>query len=327
MGFLTNLKWRAIQLLFKIAVPIIRFRWFSPTTQPDLCWRPSKRYLYPGRVFMPRDVPKGQKDLPLLIDVHGGGFVANIPAIDDPVCRYLADHGRCVVVSIDYRKAPQNPFPSGYEDVVEQISVLIASAYLDIDRKKVMLIGSSAGGNLVLAAAQDERLRGRILGVMALYPVTDCSIGIRDKMASRPDTSVPDLLETSYDEIQEAYLSSDAGARNALAKDVRASPGAFAKREDLPEHVYLIGAEHDLLSHEAEVMAERLAEGVEKVTQGNGWRAGGIRWENVKGETHGFDVFGRKGETREQKVRRMAARDGVYGRMATWISEIAVKHF
>ena len=274
-------------------------------------------------MFLPKDVPKNQKGLPLLVDVHGGGFVANIPAIDDPVCRYLADHGRCVVVSIDYRKAPQDTFPAGYEDVVEQVQTLIASRYLDIDPEKVMLFGSSAGGNLVLATAQDASLKGKVLGVMALYPVTDCGLSMREKMATRPDAGVPDLLESSYDGIQEAYLGESEAARKTLANDVRASPGAFEKREDLPKNVYLLGAEHDLLCHEAEVMAERLADGVERVLGKDGWRAESVRWENVKGQTHGFDVFGRQGETKEQKVQRSAAKDETYERMAGWVRDIA----
>ena len=311
-----------IQLLFRTGVPIVRSRWLSPTTQPDRTWQPEQRYLYPAHVFLPKNIIENQPSLPLLIDVHGGAFITNIPTIDDPVCRYLADHGHCLVISIDYRKAPQNPFPAGYDDVVEQIVALLSGSDFLFDREKVFLFGSSAGGNLVLGAAQDSRLRGKIAGVMALYPVTDSSIPFAKKMAARPDATVPDLLETSYDGVLEVYLG-DGGSEHPMTKDVRASPGLFERREDLPKYVYLIGAEHDLLCKEAEVMAERLVEGEEKVPEGSGWKAGDVRWEQINGQTHGFDVFGRQGETKQQKVDRLKAKENVYESMAKWMREVA----
>lgn len=108
-------------------------------------------------------------------------------------------------------------------------------------------------------------------------------------MAARPDPDVPDILETSYDDVLSMYVGKD--SKTSL-EDHRLSPGRFEARKDLPEHVYLIGAEHDLLCAEAEDMADRLANGVTKQSTAFGWQAGGVRWDLVKGQTHGFDQFG-----------------------------------
>ena len=315
------LKWRLIQLLFRLVMPIVRSRWLSPSTQPDSKRRPSQRYLHYSRVFLPKS-PSPSVPPPLVVDVHGGAFVVNTPIVDDPVSRYLADHGQCMVISIDYRKAPQNPFPAGYKDVVEQIAVLLADTTLQFDRSKVILFGSSAGGNLVLAAAQDERLRGRIAGVIGLYPVTDSTVQFQAKMDARPDASIPDLLSSSYEVVQKMYF---VPLDKAKTSDVRASPGLFERRTDLPDRIYLIGAEHDLLCKEAKDMAERLAGEAERIPEESGWQAAGIKWELARGQSHGYDIFGPSGESKESKRARSAAKDALYESMAKWIRDTAAK--
>lgn len=321
VSFLCKLKWRLIQLVFKVVMPIVRSRLLSPGTQPDRLRQPKQPYLCASRVFIPKSLPKGP--LPLLIDVHGGAFVVNTPIVDDTVCRYLADHAPCVVVSIDYRKAPDSAFPLGYQDIVAQMGELLqaAPASLGTDGRRAFLFGSSAGGNLVLAAAQDPLIRGRVAGVIGLYAVTDATVACEAKLASRPDATVPDLLETTYDEVLELYLG-PSPVKEANAQDVRASPSLYKHRTDLPEHVYLIGAEHDLLCKEALDMAERLAGSAEKVQGGDDeWQAGTVKWRLARGQGHGYDIFGPSGETKDKKTVRLAAREDLYASMASWIRQ------
>ncbi len=147
--------------------------WLAPATQPDrIRTYPCRPNLHACRIFLPR----GRTGiLPLVIRAHGGGFIVNNPAADDIIARHLSDKAQCVVVSIDYGKAPQNQFPSAYEDVIAQSLAAIHDPDLPLDheRPRVVLCGSSAGGNLVLAAAQDSRLRPVVMGVAGIYPPVD----------------------------------------------------------------------------------------------------------------------------------------------------------
>ncbi|KAF2825427.1 hypothetical protein CC86DRAFT_371101 [Ophiobolus disseminans] len=129
---------------------------------------PSRPNLDGCRIFIPKDTQE-KTALPLVIRVHGGGFVVNSPAGADALVRRLAGHANCIVVNIDYSKAPQNPFPIGHEDVISQTLAVIDDAKLPIDKSKAVLSGGSSGGNLVLGAAQASQLRPKILGVVANY--------------------------------------------------------------------------------------------------------------------------------------------------------------
>lgn len=292
---------------------------FSPATQPD-AWKIISRrtYLYPSRVFRPR----GGKDArlaPLVVMVHGGGFVMNNPSVDDPLARFLADTCHCVVVSIDYRKAPRHAFPAAYEDVVESIVALLGDGGddddLPIDRDKVILCGSSAGGNLVLATAQDARLRGKLLGIVALYPVVSFVPTAEEQMARRPDPGVPDFLGDKWDDVKDIY----AGTTDvATLQDPRLSPMHFKKRADLPPHIFMVGCEHDLLCHDAKVMADKLIDAPEQAAEGR--QGGDVRWTLVKGQTHGFDHFAKRlGDEEKTRVRE---RDLMYQSIAQWLRDV-----
>lgn len=295
--FATITGYITLQKVFNVVLYFQRSRYLAPATQPDTVKIHSgKPHLFASRIFQPHKLDTG-RTCPLLILVHGGGFVVNNPSRDDPMARFLAYACECLVVCIDYSKAPQHIFPEAYEDVVNISLSVVDDAELPIDKTKVFLCGISAGGNLILAAAQDARLRTKILGVIGLYPVCDAVMTGKEKLATRPDPSVPDILESSYDTILEMYV----GDKKPL-EDVRLSPGRFAKREDLPPNVYLIGVEHDLLCAEARSMAEKLALGMPKRETTHGWQAEGVRWDLVKGQTHGFDQFGVRGQDEKKRL-------------------------
>lgn len=233
----------------------------------------------------------------------------NNPSLDDPLTRHLADASRSVVVSIDYRKAPQNKFPGAYEDVVEQILAVVDDSTLPLDRKNIVLYGRSAGGNLVLAAAQNPQIRDRLTGIIAVYPICDLVPSFGEKMASRSDPSVPDFLGSTCPGISDLYLGQNA---NVELTDVRLSPTHFKSRSHLPQNALMVACEHDLLRQEAEGMAERLAtlEGSSKVAAKNGWRAGCIEWYLVEGQPHAFEIFPAK--TPEKEAARKAAETALY---------------
>jgi len=288
--------------------------WLSPTTQPDRIKNyPCRPNLYACRIFTPKD-PQGKKTLPLVIRAHGGGFIVNYPAADDVLARRLADQANCIVVSIDYSKAPQNKFPAAYEDVIAQSLAVIDDPELPTDKSKVVLCGSSAGGNLLLGAAQDSRLRPKILGVVSIYPVVEFEPNSDAKMATRPDPSVPDFIGKSWDNIQKLYLDE---AQKPSMGDVRVSPTFFATRESLPAEVLLIGAEHDMFCRELEVMADKLAGDKAKVSSKEGWRAPGVQYYKVYGQPHAFEGFPVK-DTGAEKA-RVAATDAMLNRISEWL--------
>jgi acetyl esterase/lipase len=264
-------------------------------------------------------MPKTAKDkdtLPLVIRAHGGGFIVNYPAVDDILARRLADQANCIVVSLDYSKAPQNKFPAAYEDVIAQSLAIIDDPELPIDKSKVALCGSSAGGNLLLGATQDSRLRSKIVGVVSIYPVVDIEPDSETKMATRPDPSVPDFIGKSWDKIQTLYLDQ---AQKPSMQDVRLSPMFFATRESLPSEILLIGAEHDMFCHEIEAMADKLAGDETKISSKEGWRAKGVQFYKVYGQPHAFEGFPVKAPEAEKA--RVLAIDAMVNKISEWLRE------
>lgn len=315
------LKARVGQLLQRFILFIVRSRWLSPQTQPNFLLAASRRSLYQTRVFRPKNVA-ADKVLPLVIDLHGGGFIMGQPRANDPQSRYIADHAQVIVASVDYRKAPSHPFPAAYEDTVDQISLLLRSSEIKYDGSKVFVLGTSAGGNLALGALQDPRIRREIAGVILFYPLVDVTASKEAKMATRPDSTVPDFLEADFDVIREVYLGAEA---DILVHDVRVSPTFFKDRKHIPEHVYVLGAEHDMLCAEAKLLAEKLAGDEKQVGDENGWQAGTVKWEHIMDQRHAFTVFGRPGETPKQKTERLQAIDTLYKNLSAWIKETAAQ--
>ena len=317
---LEHLKWAGIRTIVNTSLYIRRSAWLSPATQPDrIKSYPTRSNLFACRIFTPRERQNDQQKLPLVIRAHGGGMVVNNPSMDDPIARHLADNAHCIVVSIDYSKAPQNKFPIAYEDVIEQSLAVINDPELPLDRSRVVLCGSSGGGNLLLGAAQDARLRSKIMGVAVIYPPVDLTTDGPAKMATRPDPSIPDFIGDSYAGIGQLYL--DPAQYETLA-DTRLSPTFFASRESLPPQILLIGAEHDMFCQEAEAMADKLVvvSGGSKNSDEAGWRAPGVQWYKVQNQPHAFDAFPVK--IPEKEKARVAAIDGMYAIISQWLTDI-----
>lgn len=124
----------------------------------------------PARVYRPHaDGP-----LPTVLFLHGGGFVIGDLDTHDLACRTIAEHSRAVVVSLDYRLAPEHPFPAAVEDTVAAADWMVEhTAELGGDHR-TGVAGDSAGGNLAAVTAQHLRDRGHELTAQLLiYPVTE----------------------------------------------------------------------------------------------------------------------------------------------------------
>jgi acetyl esterase/lipase len=271
-----------------------------------------------NRIFRPENCE--DEKLPLYLDVHGGGWAVADPQTDDEFCSYLAQNFNIVVVSINYHKSPTYKFPHAVEDVAAIAHAVINDRSLRIDRSKAALGGFSAGGNLAFAAAQTSYLRGRLSGLVGLYPALDLSEPLEEKLSHRPRGAPSDILKSSANFLGWAYVPADTNLRDPLL-----SP-RWADYKDLPSHVYLLGAEYDLLCHEAGQMAQSLALNSapdrERIRYpemlGDGWQQGGIRWECARGKQHAFTHVEKHGRKEAERVRFCQE---LYSRIGSWLKE------
>ncbi|KAE8444072.1 hypothetical protein EG329_000940 [Mollisiaceae sp. DMI_Dod_QoI] len=249
-----------------------------------------------NRIFIPKSYKPDDAPLPLYLDIHGGGFALACPFVDDKFCSYFSDENKILVISLDYPKAPSNPYPAGVRAVADLVKAILKDDSLPFDRKKVAIGGFSAGANLSLAATQDDSLQGKVGGVVGFYPPTNWLTTVDWKLSTRPKDALPDPLLNDVPTFDWGYFNADQDLRDPQASV------AFAPREKLPPKICLIGCELDMLCRDSEIMAERLA------SEGSGQRSGtsevweqnGVRWEKILGEEHGFDLIPAQGE---EKVR------------------------
>ncbi|MEX2105390.1 MAG: alpha/beta hydrolase [Solirubrobacterales bacterium] len=129
----------------------------------------------PARLYVPRGLAPGAA-APLLIYYHGGGWVICDLDTHDGVCRFLAAEAGTAVLSIDYRLAPEHPFPAAVEDSWAGFAWAAANASeLGVDPARIAVAGDSAGGNLATVVSMLAREDGGAMPAMQLliYPVTD----------------------------------------------------------------------------------------------------------------------------------------------------------
>ncbi len=120
--------------------------------------------------------PKGDGPFPVILYIHGGGWVIADLDTYDATPRALANAVNAVVVSTHYRQAPEHKFPAAHEDVFGVYQWLVAnSGKLNIDSKKIAVVGESAGGTMAAAVSMMAKEKGILLPVhqVLVYPVAD----------------------------------------------------------------------------------------------------------------------------------------------------------
>lgn len=118
--------------------------------------------------------PKGNAPMPALVYFHGGGWVLGDLDAADSICFSLSSLAECVVVSVDYRLAPEHKFPAALEDAYTTLKWVVANAIeLHIDPARVGVAGDSAGGNIAAAVALLARDKGepKLAYQLLIYPV------------------------------------------------------------------------------------------------------------------------------------------------------------
>lgn len=186
--------------------------------------------------------------LPLTVFFHGGGFVACSIDTHDDVCRWIAARASTLVVSVDYRLAPEHKFPAAVDDAVAAVRWLHAYAdELGADASRIAVAGDSAGGNLAAVVAQ--QLRGLICHQLLIYPVTD----LAGDTASRHEFANGALLTRDM----MGWFAAQYLPHKGMGLDPLASPLRQADLGSVPAAT-VITAECDPLRDEGEAYASAL---------------------------------------------------------------------
>jgi acetyl esterase len=210
----------------------------------------------PGRLYVPSDHDEGISAAaggPLLLFFHGGGWVYGDLDSHDAACRFLAERSGVRVLAVDYRLAPEHPFPAAYEDALEAFRWVVKNAEsIGADPARLAVGGDSAGGCLAATTAIAAAEEGLPLAFQLLvYPGTDMRGGSESRALFGEGFY---LTQRFMDLAKERYTPDP-----ALHTDPRVSP-LYA---DLPAGLapaYVATAGFDPLRDEGEAYARRLAD-------------------------------------------------------------------
>ena len=236
---------------------------------------PAPHGTIPARVYTPKTLRTKEGLAPCLVFFHGGGWVIGNLETHDVVCRKLAHEGELIVISVDYRLAPEHKFPAAVDDAVTATNWIAANASkLGIDAARLMVGGDSAGGNLAAVVSLHARDHGgaKLAGQVLVYPATEFA---RTHASHRePETSIL-LTHSVIGWFANHYMG------DADRSDWRASPARAKTLRGLPP-AYVLTAGADPLRDEGDEYAARLKEaGVP------------VAYKHFPGQFHGFFTMGK----------------------------------
>jgi acetyl esterase len=236
---------------------LLMARGFAPFGDPpramaalrDLTVADGPRGHIPVRLYRPRSA---RSRGPAVIYFHGGGGTIGSVDVYDAACRLIADDTGMVVISVDYRLAPEHPFPAGFEDALAAYRwVRDQAAALDVDPERLAVAGDSMGGNFAAVLCQYVRDHDQPMPALQvlLYPGLDCTLSSPSQQTfARGYFLTAAMIRWFIDH----YL-----ADQDHRWDVRASPLFAARVSGLPPAV-IITAGHDPLRDDGRLYAERL---------------------------------------------------------------------
>ena len=204
-----------------------------------------------ARLYLPP--VQGDEPRPTLVYLHGGGWVVASVAILDPFCRLLCEAAGVNIVSVEYRLAPEHPYPAGLEDTLTAFRWVAArAAEWGGDSSRLALGGDSAGANLAAVAANRLCVQGEaqaLRALMLLYPITD-----------HPDAGRASYVENATGYGLDAALMrwfTQQYASNVAPTDPNVWPLHLSNVPALPATL-VATAEYDVLRDEGIAYAEKL---------------------------------------------------------------------
>ena len=199
--------------------------------------------------------PEGKGPFPAIVYFHGSGFVVCNIDFGDPANRELANRSGCVIIAVNYQKAPEHKFPTGFDDCYATARWVIDNASeLNIDPGKVGVGGDSAGGNLAAACclrARDEN-GPKFAFQMLIYPATDLGV---EYPSQRENAEGYGLTSKEVASFRTQYLNRPEDIANPYVSPMRA-----ADHSGLPPAI-VATAELDPIRDDGEAYADRLKGG------------------------------------------------------------------
>jgi acetyl esterase len=226
--------------------------------------------------------------LPALVFFHGGGWTIGDLDTHDVLCRQLAAGARCAVFSVDYRLAPENPFPAAVDDAIAATKYILSNpGPLKIDASRIAVGGDSAGGNLAAVVALELR-KHKLAYQLLIYPATDqrCEFDSHERNGEGYLLTKDAIRFFRAGYLPDAKDWTDWRASPLLAHDHRGVAPA-----------YVLTAGFDPLIDEGRAYADKLA-------------ASGVRVEysEYPDMIHGFILFGGVADTANAAVAECCAR-------------------
>lgn len=198
--------------------------------------------------------PVGTGPFPIIIYYHGGGWVFGNPDYADGGCRYLTVSSKSVVVSVDYRLAPEYPFPTPIQDSYDALLWVAENAKsLHVDLSKLYVAGDSAGGNIAAVISQwaADKNGPEIAGQALIYPVTNINFHTSsyEKFGLGYGLDQKGMVWFINQYIKDSKLKYNPSVSPLIAKDLSKIPRTI-----------LIAAEFDVLLDEGIAYVTRLRE-------------------------------------------------------------------
>ncbi len=265
------------------------------STAPEAVGRVANRNI-PGPAGNPIPIriytPEGEGPFPVVLYIHGGGWVIADLDTYDASPRALANAAEAIVVSTHYRQGPEHRFPAAHDDTFAAYQwVLDNGESLKGKVDRVAVVGESAGGNMALAVAQQAREKGLQMpsGLVLVYPVAGCDF---DTPSYQENADAKPLNRDMMKWFFENYMKSEADAQSPLL-----NPLAHADLEGMPPTT-VITAEIDPLRSEGRALADKM-------------KAAGVKvdYRNYPAVTHEF--FGMAAVVNDAKAAQHQAAQGL----------------
>lgn len=257
---------------------------------------------------------------PAVINFHGGGFTLGSATDDARFGRLVLEQCNAIFISVEYRLAPEHPFPAAVDDGADALIYLVRhAAELRVDRFRLATSGFSAGGNIAftallrLAAATREARRAnspvsdhQVVAVAAWYPIVDSTLSRAERRATalNPARTLPSTLTDLFDAAY--YYPAEMDLANPYASPAKATDEVLAT--GVPPNVRLYTCEFDMLRREGEEFAHRLASSPigKNVTH-----------VMIPGVEHGWDKS-------PNPLRPAERSEQLYGECAEWLKDVFV---